>query len=199
MLGNAREVFQLLENPRQVVMACWLMVAAAWLLTLYRLKPVASASGSGPWVMLVLTCAAVLLFTESPQLPVLQARYLPAHPALVGLGLVLTAAGATFAIIARLYLGRNWSAVALMRQNHELISAGPYRLVRHPIYTGILVAALGTAIVFGEIRDLLALPLITVGFWRKARSEERLLMSAFGDRYAAYRRRVRGAIVPYVL
>jgi protein-S-isoprenylcysteine O-methyltransferase Ste14 len=199
MLENARELIHLLEDPREVVTACWLMVAAAWLLTLYRLKPIGNASRSGTWEMLMLTCAAVLLFTENPQLALLQARYLPEQAPLVGLGLVLTAAGATFAIVARLYLGRNWSAVAILRQNHELISTGPYRLVRHPIYTGMLTAAVGTAIVFGETRDLLALPLIIVGFWRKARSEERLLMSNFGDRYAAYRQKVRGAIVPYVL
>ena len=100
---------------------------------------------------------------------------------------------------ARLYLGQNWSATATIKQDHELIRRGPYRLVRHPIYTGTLIAAAGTAIAFGELRDLLALPLVIVGFWLKARSEERLLMSNFGDRYAADRREVRGAIIPYLL
>jgi protein-S-isoprenylcysteine O-methyltransferase Ste14 len=71
--------------------------------------------------------------------------------------------------------------------------------VRHPIYTGQLIAVTGTAIAFGEIRSLLALPLALAGFWLKVRSEERLLMSNFGDRYAAYRREVRGAIIPRVL
>ncbi len=199
MVESARDLLPLIKEPRDLVLACWVTVAAAWLLTLYRLKPVANQSGAENGAILMLACAAVLLFTEVPQFLPLQARCLPAHTLVIGPGIALTAVGTTFAIIARLLLGRNWSAVARMRQDQELISSGPYRLVRHPIYAGILAAAVGTAIVFGEVRDLLALPLIVVGFWRKARSEERLLMSNFGDRYAAYRRRVRGGIVPYVL
>lgn len=211
------------ENTREIIMAIWLAVGAVWLLTALRLKPVARTSdfGSRAGQIFILTCAAVLLFWQGPQIAapdglnlpahalfaalgvalaaVIDARALPAHPVLVGLGVALTAAGAGFAIVARLYLGRNWSAGATIKENHELICRGPYRLVRHPIYTGQLIAVIGTAAALGEIRDLLALPLVIVGFWLKARSEERLLMNNLGAGYSAYRRAVRGAIIPYIL
>jgi len=188
-------------NAREIIMALWLVVGVVWLLTAFRLKPIVrqSKSSARMWEILLLAYAAVMLFSESPRIAVLDTRYLPALPGLIGLGLALTAAGVSFCVVARLYLGQNWSATATIKQDHELIRGGPYGLVRHPIYTGQLIAALGTAIALGEIRDLLALPLVIVGFWLKSRSEERLLMSNFGDRYAAYRREVRGAIIPYVL
>jgi protein-S-isoprenylcysteine O-methyltransferase Ste14 len=100
--------------------------------------------------------------------------------------------------VARLYLGRNWSADPRIARDHDLVRRGPYRLVRHPIYTGMVVASIGTAIAFGQLRDLLALPLLCVGLWLKARAEERLLLSEFGDRYTAYRLDVRSAIIPYL-
>lgn len=189
------------ENARGIIMAQWLAVGVVWLLTAFRLKPIVrmSDSASRMWELLILTCAAEMLFSESPHIAALDARYLPALPGLLALGVALTAAGAVFTIVARLYLGQNWSATATIKQDHELIRTGPYGLVRHPIYTGGLIAAIGTATAFGELRDLLALPFVVVGFWLKARSEERLLMSNFGDRYAAYRREVRGAILPHVL
>lgn len=188
-------------NARETIMALWLALGAIWLLTAFRLKPTArqADSGSRMWQLLILTCAAVLLFTEAPKITLLDARYLPALSGLASAGVALTAVGVAFSIVARLYLGQNWSATATIKHDHELIRSGPYGLVRHPIYTGQLVAAIGTAITLGEIRDLLAVPLIIVGFWLKVRSEERLLMSNFGDRYTAYRREVRGAIIPYIL
>ena len=77
------------------------------------------------------------------------------------LGLIMVAAGIAFAVWARHYLGRNWSGTVTVKQDHELIRSGPYRLVRHPIYTGLLLAILGTAVAFGEWRGLLAFALLT--------------------------------------
>jgi protein-S-isoprenylcysteine O-methyltransferase Ste14 len=191
----------MLENTREIVIAIWLVVGGVWLLTALRVKPRARAASSGShlWQILILACAAELLFGEAPRSALLDGRCLPALTELIVLGIAFTLAGAIFSIVARLYLGQNWSARATLKQDHELIRRGPYGLVRHPIYTGMLIAVIGTAMAFGELRDLLALPLAVAGFWLKARSEEDLLMSNFGDRYAAYRREVRGAIVPYVL
>src|SRR6185312_17312069 len=191
----------MLDNAREIILAFWLLYGGVWLVTAFRVKPTVQVADSRTCMseLLILACAAELLFGQGPRVALLGARWLPALPLPVGLGIALTAAGAAFSILPRLYLGQNWSATATIKQEHELIRRGPYRLVRHPIYTGTLIAALGTAIAFGELRDLLALPLVIVGFWLKARSEERLLMSNFGDRYAAYRREVRGAIIPYLL
>jgi protein-S-isoprenylcysteine O-methyltransferase Ste14 len=210
-------------TTREMVNAIWLALGAVWLLTALRSKPVLRRTDtiSRIWEIIIMASGAALLFSQGPQLAglpehalpghavlaslgvalaaVMNARSLPAQPMLVAAGVTLTAAGAALALVARLYLGKNWSAAATIKQDHEIIRSGPYGWVRHPIYTGMLLAAIGTAMAFGETRDLLALPLVIVGFWMKARSEERLLMSNFGDRYAAYRREVRGAIIPHVL
>jgi protein-S-isoprenylcysteine O-methyltransferase Ste14 len=191
----------MLWNIRDIIQTIWLIVGAVWLLTAFRLKPNVQETDSAArlFEMIILVCAAILMFSDTPRLALLDARYFPASPSLAVAGIGLVASGAAFAIIARIYLGQNWSAAATIKRDHELVRRGPYCLVRHPIYTGQLVAAIGTAIAFGQVRDLMALPLMLAAFWLKADSEERLLLRAFGDRYMAYRRQVRGAIIPHVL
>ena len=113
-------------------------------------------------------------------------------------GFAVTVAGAAFAIWARLLLGANWSATVTVKQNHELKRTGPYAIVRHPIYSGFLLAMLGTAIAYGEIRGLIAL-LIALIAWRvKSLIEERFMMDQFGEQYVQYKREVR-ALIPFVL
>jgi protein-S-isoprenylcysteine O-methyltransferase Ste14 len=88
--------------------------------------------------------------------------------------------------------------VVQLKQDHELIEHGPYRHVRHPIYTGLLLAFLGTAVAIGEWRGLLALVIVATSFWRKLRLEERWLGEQFGVAYTDYMRRVR-ALIPGIL
>ncbi len=114
------------------------------------------------------------------------------------IGLIMVAAGLGFSVWARVYLGRNWSAVVTIKQDHELVRGGPYGLVRHPIYSGLLFALLGTAVAIGEWRGLLAFAAITVGFLIKMRVEERFMDESFGEQYARYRREV-AALIPFVL
>src|SRR6266852_6362884 len=86
-------------------------------------------------------------------------------------GLALTAVGIAFAIWARLWIGRNWSGRVTIKEQHELIQSGPYAIVRHPIYCGFLLAILGTAVVHGEVRAFLALPVAAIGWTFKLRTE----------------------------
>jgi protein-S-isoprenylcysteine O-methyltransferase Ste14 len=120
-----------------------------------------------------------------------------------GLGLgVLTdcilAAGAAFTVWARITLGRNWSAEVTFKQDHELIESGPYALARHPIYTGLIVMALGTAINYGRAIGAVPFLALCAGLWWKAREEEQIMSSHFPAAYAQYKARVH-AIVPFVL
>jgi protein-S-isoprenylcysteine O-methyltransferase Ste14 len=110
----------------------------------------------------------------------------------------IVVAGAAFTVWARITLGRNWSAEVTFKQDHELIESGPYALVRHPIYTGLIVMALGTAINFGRAFGFALLVALCGGLWWKARQEERIMSRHFPDAYAAYKVRVR-AIIPFVL
>ncbi|MGB7190594.1 MAG: isoprenylcysteine carboxylmethyltransferase family protein [Acidobacteriaceae bacterium] len=125
-------------------------------------------------------------------------RVIPLQPSWVLTGAVLTLLGILFAVWARITLGRNWSGVVAIKQDHELILRGPYRLVRHPIYTGFLLGLLGTALVYGATRCFVGLLLCGLVFWLKLRIEEQFMMQQFGEQYAHYRQRVR-ALVPFVL
>jgi protein-S-isoprenylcysteine O-methyltransferase Ste14 len=120
----------------------------------------------------------------------LSQRFLPDSAAWFFVGLGLTILGLGFSIYARVWLGGNWSGTVTLKENHELIRGGPYNRVRHPIYTGILLAILGSAIATGEWRALLALALITAGFLRKIVVEERVLTEQFGDAYRQYQAEV---------
>lgn len=107
-------------------------------------------------------------------------------------------AGLAFTVWARIALGRNWSAEVTFKQDHELIESGPYALVRHPIYTGLILMALGTAINYGRAAGFALLLALCGGLWWKARQEEWIMSRHFPDAYADYKKRVR-AIVPFVL
>ena len=110
-------------------------------------------------------------------------------------GIALTAAGIAFAIWARLTLGGNWSGTVTLKEGHTLVQRGPYRWVRHPIYTGLLLASVGTAVVSGSVHSVVALPVILFGFWLKIATEESLMVQRFGAEYVGYMRRVK-ALAP---
>jgi protein-S-isoprenylcysteine O-methyltransferase Ste14 len=111
------------------------------------------------------------------------------------LGLALAGAGVAFAIWARWHLGRNWSAVVSIRNQHDLICTGPYRAVRHPIYTGLLLAILGTVLIVGEFRALLAFAIVLASFYLKARKEEAWLAREFGETFEGHAKRT-GMFLP---
>ena len=148
--------------------------------------------------MIPVLVAAVLLI--DPYLPpaVLDGRFLPDRVAVFAIGVAIVGAGLAVAVWARVVLGANWSGEMTVKQDHELILSGPYAFVRHPIYTGLGLAFLGTALAVGEWRGLIALAIALASFWYKLTVEERLMVETFGPAYADYRRRV-AAVIPFLL
>jgi protein-S-isoprenylcysteine O-methyltransferase Ste14 len=128
---------------------------------------------------------------------VLFERFLPWSYATYWSGTALLALGLAFSVWARVYLGRNWSGTVTVKLDHELIRGGPYARVRHPIYTGLLLAFIGTAIVRAEWRGVLAVLIVFVALWRKLRLEERWMIETFGDQYRRYRERT-AALIPFL-
>jgi protein-S-isoprenylcysteine O-methyltransferase Ste14 len=124
-------------------------------------------------------------------------RLLPEDPETFVLGLGMLTAGLAFAIWARIHLGRNWSGIVTIKEDHELIRSGPYRFVRHPIYTGILFGFVGTASALGELRGFVGLAVLVLAFEIKLRREEDWLTQRFGEAYRAYRHDVKG-LIPFV-
>jgi len=111
---------------------------------------------------------------------------------------VIVALGAAFAVWARITIGANWSAEVTLKEDHELIESGPYALVRHPIYTGLIVMALGTAINYGRAIGFVVFAALCGGLWWKWREEERIMSRQFPQAYADYKARV-PAVIPFLL
>src|ERR1700678_2308764 len=114
------------------------------------------------------------------------------------LGAAVTVGGLLFAVWARVHLGRNWSRSVTIKQGHELITSGPYAVVRHPIYTGILAGFLCMAIAISQVRGFIVFVLFLLAFWIKLRMEEQWMRSQFGETYATYAHQT-AALVPYLL
>ncbi len=128
----------------------------------------------------------------------LNERFAPLSLWLVRLAAALTFAGIAFAIWARVWIAGNWSSDVTLKRDHELIVSGPYACVRHPIYTGILLALTGTTLAVGELRGLLAVVLACAAFWRKLGIEEAVMRRQFGEAYVRYAERV-PALIPFVV
>ena len=180
--------------------AMWLCFLAYWWAISRNVKETERReSGSSRLARLVLlVCAVALLWLPSVPLPLLGRRFLPDGAWCFWGGAAVTAAGLLFAVWARRHLGKNWSQAVTLKEGHELITSGPYALVRHPIYTGLLLAFFGCAVARGEWRGLLAVALVFGVLWRKLKLEEKWMRVQFGQSYEAYSQRVAG-LVPYVI
>jgi protein-S-isoprenylcysteine O-methyltransferase Ste14 len=161
--------------------------------TTHRVEPAASRILRALALLIVI----VLLSTTRIPLPWLYRQLWPSGIWSFSVGGAVTIAGLLFAVWARQHLASNWSSSVTIKQGHELITTGPYGLVRHPIYTGILTGFLGTEIALAQVRGLIAFVLVLLGFWTKLRMEERWMRSQFGETYATYAHRT-AALVPYL-
>ena len=178
----------------------WTAFALIWVLAAFGTKrEVRRQSGSSRLVQVGLSVAAgLLLFDPYLNIGFLRLRLSPDSTLLAYAGIVMTAAGMAFAGWARFVLGGNWSGRVTIKQDHELVERGPYALVRHPIYSGMLLALLGTAICLGEFRAFLAFVLVTVSFSLKYHTEEAFMLQQFGSQCREYRLRTK-ALIPFVL
>jgi protein-S-isoprenylcysteine O-methyltransferase Ste14 len=179
----------------------WMLIGLIWLMTAAKLKPVVKIQRADRRVLQIVLQASVaaLMFYELPLPTILNQQIVPHSNTSFAIGVALTTIGAAFAIAARVHLGGNWSGSATIKSGHELVRTGPYAVVRHPIYCGLLIAAAGTGIAFGEVRNLIAFVILCAALRLKQISEERLLVDALGQQYRDYQQAVRGAIVPHVL
>jgi protein-S-isoprenylcysteine O-methyltransferase Ste14 len=175
-----------------LIPALWLIWLAGWAIAGWHTKPVLRAERIASRLLhLIPLCLgiALLMFRQAGG-PWLEIRIFPQTVWSFWIGTALIALGLAFTAWARIHLAGNWSGTVTLKQDHSLTRSGPYRLVRHPIYTGLLIAILGSAIAEAEWRGLVALALITGSFLRKIAIEERFLTTQFGDAYARYRAEV---------
>jgi protein-S-isoprenylcysteine O-methyltransferase Ste14 len=177
-------------TPSEVVYSSWIVFALYWLVAALGVKRTAKRQNPAERMLYIVFMAAgfFLLYQENPNWGPLNRRFLPDRLWTAWLGSALCSAGVLFAIWARRTIGRDWSAEVQIKEGHELIRSGPYAHIRHPIYTGLLLATLGTALLIGKYRGLLAVAMFLVGFTRKARKEESFLAAEFGSAFEEHRR-----------
>ncbi|HEV3182894.1 MAG TPA: isoprenylcysteine carboxylmethyltransferase family protein [Steroidobacteraceae bacterium] len=136
--------------------------------------------------LLPLAIGGALLAWPDPPWTALAWRLWPRSPTAYGIGVILVIAGLAFAIWARVHLGSNWSGTVSIKQGHELIRSGPYAYVRHPIYTGLITALLGTTVASGTVHAAIGLAIIAVALVRKSRTEEDFMRATFPGEYQRY-------------
>ena len=184
--------------PRHLIALLWLGWALYWWIAAQGVKPVRARESLGSrlsFVLPMLAVAVLLLVHRGP--PWLLVPLVPGGWVRYGIAVVVIVAGLGFSAWARTTLGGNWSGTVTVKEGHELIQSGPYRRIRHPIYTGILIALFGTGLAGGRVYGLLAFLLALVTIGRKARLEERWMEQEFGERYTEYRQRS-WALLPWI-
>ena len=183
-----------------IISGCWLVFVAIWVIAATSTKRTVYRETRTQrlryWVLLVIAYVLLLYGRRLPN--PLNLGIVP-HVAPIALAAaMLCVIGLAFALWARVTLGRNWSGVVTLKEGHELVERGPYRFVRHPIYTGILTMFFATALVQGHVAGFAGVLLLFASFWIKLGREEKLMLQQFPQRYAAYQHRAK-RIIPFVL
>ena len=177
----------------------WVGWFILWRVMAARMKATASreswSSRLSHYIPLII--AAGLIAPVLP-IPVLDQRFVPRGLWPPTLGVIVAYAGLAICVWARFTIADNWSGVVEVKQGHELVVDGPYKWVRHPIYTGLLLMFVGTALAIGEWRGVLAVALVVAAFWRKLKIEEGVMRATFGAAYDRYAERT-PALIPFVI
>jgi protein-S-isoprenylcysteine O-methyltransferase Ste14 len=186
-------------TPQQIVYGSWILFGIYWLVSAFRAKKTEKRELPAERLghMIMMAAGYILLFQPNDHWGVLNQRFLPDASRIARLGAGMTLAGVLLAIWARWNLGKNWSAAVTIKQGHQIIRAGPYAYIRHPIYTGMPIAVIGSALTAGEYRGVLAFATILFGFYRKARKEETFLAANFGEPFIAHKRRTGFFLPPF--
>jgi protein-S-isoprenylcysteine O-methyltransferase Ste14 len=191
-------------GPHAVVGWLWTAFILLWLVLGQFNKKASSGAPrwSGWWVRLAVLVGVLVVMAFrrhgiATRFAALSGA-LPVHPGVVGewVGVGLCVVGFAFAIWARWHLGRNWGMPMSLRQDHELVTSGPYAYVRHPIYSGIMLTMIGSALT-QSLLWLLLFALYFAYFLFSARKEEEMMLAQFPDAYPAYRRRTK-MLIPFV-
>lgn len=186
-----------------VITGLWVAFAATWLVLALFAKKRRRSAPWFVWGFRLLLIGTAIAWTRlrrfAPAFFDSLGGHQPWHPGMVArwIGAGVCVGGFAFAFWARVHIGRNWGTPMSQRENHELVTTGPYRYVRHPIYGGILLAMLGTAVAT-DIAWLGLFVVYAVFFVFAARSEERTMLALFPQQYPEYQRRTK-RLIPFVL
>ena len=184
---------------RYLIETPWMAFVAYWLISALNTKPTEKreAFAARYGIMLLEVIGFVLLFRHSADISFLGQRVIPRSFAVGITAVALTWAGIALAIWARWHLGQYWSGRITIKEDHKLIRTGPYARLRHPIYSGLDLAAIGSALAIGRWRCVVGVCVIIAGFWIKAKREEAMLGRQFGSDFEEHRRQT-GFLLPHL-
>ncbi len=185
-----------------IIIACWIIFILFWIISAFGVKHDVHSSPwrRFAWLRIVIFAVILSLLWKNKSLGSLTRHWglllaVPANPALAAIGAGLCVLGTALAIWARVHLGRNWSAAPALKEGHELITSGPYRKVRHPIYTGIIISALGTGLII-PLWIILFIIVSAMFIWR-IKIEEKIMTNQFPNQYPEYKKQS-WALIPYI-
>jgi protein-S-isoprenylcysteine O-methyltransferase Ste14 len=196
--ANDELTFVTKETAGLVISLAWVVWILWWTITAFTTKRSAwrDTAGSQFGYRWPLALAWILAFGP-PWLPSFLFTHLwESTAATRSAGAALVVAGLAFSIWARQHLGRNWSGIVTIKSDHNLIRTGPYRYVRHPIYTGLVVALIGTALSQADWRGPIMIVAAVYSFVVKIRVEERVMSETFPE-YTEYRRQTAALFPPF--
>ena len=182
-----------------ITIGCWAGLLFYWFANASKVKAaVQTQTALSRYVYLFfLALGFVITYAKVFAVGPLSYQLIPVNDLSGAVGTVTCIGGVTFAIWARKTLGNNWSGEVTLKKEHELVQTGPYKIVRHPIYTGFEIGLLGVAITIGQLKGLLGLATVFSAHYYKTTMEEKIMYAQFPTQYADYARRVK-RLVPFV-
>ena len=182
---------------RYLIEGPWIVFCAYWVVGALKTRRTVSQESltSRARFILLEIVGYGLLFSDLGAIGFLGHRVFHRTYAVAAIGVAFTWIGIAIALWARWHLGQYWSARITLKEDHELIRTGPYAHLRHPIYSGIILAAIGGALAIDKWRCVAGVVFIVLGYWMKAKKEEALLAAQFGEAFQEHCRHA-GFLIP---
>jgi protein-S-isoprenylcysteine O-methyltransferase Ste14 len=179
----------------------WLILISFWIISGIKAKKSAFKESYFQqfilyWLPLLLT-VWLLGPDERPLNSLIRGSFFPNTNLEGYIGLIFSFSGLVTCCISRFMLGNNWSVSVQRKEDHELVRKGPYKFIRHPIYSGLLMMFLGNAIIVGRWRGLIGVSILFISFWFKLKKEEKWLSESFGKEYIDYMSQT-AALIPWI-
>jgi len=178
---------------------CWIVLFTYWGVNASKVKAVVQAQSriSRYTYLFFFFSGFFIIYSPYFSIGLLARQIVPANIWSGLTGVAINIAGVAFAIWARKTLGNNWSGDVTLKKEHELVQSGPYKIVRHPIYTGFEIGLLGAAITVGQMKGLVGLSLAFCCHYYKTTMEEEIMYQQFPQQYPEYAKRVK-RLIPFI-